>query len=186
MVIGSVIQHNAELALCQHSYPLARQQQQQSEANVVKTKSGMKIGCIFVVAFGMPLAGLGGAALLDALGVEKNDTIITVAVVAFVVILLGTIFWTLSAGARVRAKLQRTGVRGQAQVLAASETGTRINNQPVVELTLNVQAPGGAPYRAAHREVISSVQVHRITPGTTLTVLVDPRDPRMMAIEWGG
>jgi hypothetical protein len=182
--VASILQVNAQLALCQQTYPQARQQSQQTTANIVKTQSGVSIGPIFLVAFGGPLVGLGLGALLDALGVPKIDAIITVGTIVYVVLLLGTIFYSISKGARVRAHLAKVGVQGRAQILGVNQTGTRVNNQPMMELILQVEAPGMQPYRASHREIISMTMMSRIQPGTTVAIIVDPSNPAQLAIQW--
>jgi hypothetical protein len=183
-LVGAIIQANGDLQLCPHTFPQAQQQQQQTATNVVKTASGFAIGPIFLIAFGGPLLGVGGGALLDALGVAPNEIFMGIAITLYVVLLLATIFWTLSKGARVRAHLQKAGVRGSATVLSANETGTRVNNQPVIALLLQVEAQGMQPFRAEHHQIIGYAAIQRVVPGSRLQVMVDPSDPRQMAIDF--
>ena len=71
---------------------------------------------------------------------------------------------------------------GSATVTAISDTGTRINESPVVELDLMVTVAGREPYPVKHRQVISPVVMAGFQPGSTLTVRVDPADPSKIII----
>jgi hypothetical protein len=68
--------------------------------------------------------------------------------------------------------------------LSANETGTRVNNQPVIALLLQVEAQGMQPFRAEHHQIISYAAIQRVVPGSRLQVMVDPSDPRQMAIDF--
>ena len=62
-------------------------------------------------------------------------------------------------GAKSAAKtaaLEQSGVLALAQITGMGETGTRINDQPVVKLQLHIEGPGIAQFNAQDR-VIASV-----------------------------
>jgi len=65
---------------------------------------------------------------------------------------------------------------GSATVTAIADTGTRINESPVVELDLMVTEAGREPYPVKHRQVISPVVMANFQPGSVITVRVDPAD----------
>ncbi len=71
---------------------------------------------------------------------------------------------------------------GNAQVTAIQDTGTRINESPVVELDLMVTVAGREPYPVKHRQVISPVVMANFQPGSTFPVRVDPQDPSKVII----
>jgi len=66
------------------------------------------------------------------------------------------------------------GVPASATVLKLSDTGTTINNDPVVRLLLEVQPPGGPSFQAEAERLISRLQIPQIQPGAVLQVKYDP------------
>jgi hypothetical protein len=81
-----------------------------------------------------------------------------------------------SMGARSAAKtavLEQTGVLALAQVVGMQETGTRINEQPLVKLELQVSGPGIAPFASQDRVIASISRLPMIT-NRKLVALVDP------------
>ena len=71
---------------------------------------------------------------------------------------------------------------GSATVTAIQDTGTRINESPVVELDLMVTVAGREPYPVKHRQVISPVVMANFQPGSVITVRVDPADQSKIII----
>ncbi|AFM15732.1 hypothetical protein Mycch_0922 [Mycolicibacterium chubuense NBB4] len=81
-----------------------------------------------------------------------------------------------SGGAKKAAKtaaLEATGVLALAQVVGIHETGTRINDQPLVKIDLQVSGPGITPF-ATQDQVIASVSRLPMITGRKLVALVDP------------
>lgn len=81
-----------------------------------------------------------------------------------------------AGGARSAAKtaaLEQTGVLALAQVTGIHETGTRINEQPLVKLDLQISGPGIAPFASQDRVIASISRLPMIT-NRKLVALVDP------------
>lgn len=81
-----------------------------------------------------------------------------------------------SHGAKSSAKteyLERQGVLASAQVLGIHETGTRINDQPLVKIDLRIEGPGIAAFNVSDRVIASVTRLPLIT-GRRLVALVDP------------
>jgi len=98
------------------------------------------------------------------------------------------IFWLLKKQQEKKAaeqKLLETGERATATVLALEETGMLINNQPLVNVKLQVQRQGQAPYEHTHQMVLSMLTIPQVQPGTLVNVRVDPANPRRVAIALG-
>lgn len=79
-------------------------------------------------------------------------------------------------GARSAAKtqmLEANGVLALAQVTSIGETGTRINDQPLVKIGLHVEGPGLRPFDVQD-DVIGSVTRLPLITGRKLVVVVDP------------
>ena len=81
-----------------------------------------------------------------------------------------------STGAKSAAKTQQleaTGVLALAQVVGIHETGTRINEQPLVKIDLQVSGPGITPFSVQDRVIASVSRLPMIT-SRKLVALVDP------------
>jgi hypothetical protein len=79
-------------------------------------------------------------------------------------------------GAKSDAKtqmLEASGVLALAQITGINETGTRINDQPLVKLNLHVEGPGLTPFDTQD-SVIASVSRLPMITGRKLVLLVDP------------
>lgn len=81
-----------------------------------------------------------------------------------------------AAGAKSAAEtaaLKQTGVLALAQVTGIQETGTRINEQPLVKLDLQISGPGLMPFATQDRVIASIARLPMIT-NRKLVALVDP------------
>jgi len=88
-------------------------------------------------------------------------------------------------GAKSAAKtqmLEANGVLALAQVTAIGETGTRINDQPLVTIGLHVEGPGLTPFDVRDKVIASVTRLPLIT-GRKLVVLVDPATNQYQ-IDW--
>lgn len=181
-LVGKIIESNGALQLCPHTFPQASQQAHQMATNIVKSKSGMSIGPIFVVGFlAAPLLIGANFAIMEA---GLPEWIFGVLVGAVVIGTIAFVLRAITRGARIKAKLKQTGVPGQATLIQANTTGTRVNNQPLIELILNIEAQGLQPFRASHREVMGHASLARLQPGMVIPVLIDPKDPATFALDW--
>ena len=90
-----------------------------------------------------------------------------------------------AAGANSAAKkraLEATGVLALAQVVGIGETHTRINDQPLVKLDLQVSGPGLTPFSTQDTVVASVSRLPMIT-SRKLVALVDPATNQYQ-IDW--
>jgi hypothetical protein len=83
-------------------------------------------------------------------------------------------------------RMLATGLPGTATVVAVSDTGVTVNNDPVAALTLDVAVGDGVPYRVETRQLVSRMAVGALQPGTRLPVLVDPTDKNQVVIDFSG
>jgi hypothetical protein len=74
------------------------------------------------------------------------------------------------------------GRQGTATLVAVRQTGTFINENPQVEMDLDVSVEGLEPYRATHRQVLAMVSIPQFQPGMSLPVRVDPQDPQSLIV----
>ncbi|WP_422749511.1 SHOCT domain-containing protein [Mycobacterium sp. WMMD1722] len=90
-----------------------------------------------------------------------------------------------SVGARSAARtaeLEARGVLAVAQVTGIHETNTRINDQPLVKLDLQISGPGLTPFAAQDRVVAAVSRLPMIT-SRRLVALVDPATNEFQ-IDW--
>ncbi|CDP85107.1 MULTISPECIES: SHOCT domain-containing protein [Mycolicibacterium] len=78
-----------------------------------------------------------------------------------------------SKSAAQNQKLEQVGVLALAQVTGIHETNTRINEQPLVKLDLQISGPGIAPFASQDRVLAPVSRLPMIT-NRKLVVLVDP------------
>lgn len=91
----------------------------------------------------------------------------------------------VSYGTKSAAKtayLEQQGVLALAQITGLTETGTRINDQPLVKVNLHIAGPGFAPFDVEDR-VIASVTRLPVITGRKMVVLVDPATQQYQ-IDW--
>jgi hypothetical protein len=69
--------------------------------------------------------------------------------------------------------LEANGVLALGHVTGIGETGTRINDQPLVKINLHIEGPGLAPFDVQDRVIASVTRLPLIT-GRKLVLLVDP------------
>ena len=80
------------------------------------------------------------------------------------------------------ALLEHDGVLGLAQINGITETGTRINDQPLVKLQLHITGPGLTPMDTEERVIASVSRLGNIT-ARKLVVQVDPVSGKHL-IDW--
>jgi hypothetical protein len=88
-------------------------------------------------------------------------------------------------GAKSAAKtaaLEQSGVLTLAQITGIGETGTRINDQPLVKLDLHIEGPGIAPFDTQDRVIASVTRMGNFN-SRKLVVLVDPATNQFQ-IDW--
>ena len=83
------------------------------------------------------------------------------------------------------ARLASTGESATAQVTALRDTTQQVNAQPVVEIELLVFPTGRPPYPVTVRQVVLLTQLARLTPGSRLSVKIDPAALEAIWIDWG-
>lgn len=75
-------------------------------------------------------------------------------------------------------------VPGRIQVVSVAPTTASVNGQPFVDVVVTVLAAGRPPVPAQARVLVPPTSLHRLQPGVTLPVHVDPTDLTAFAIDW--
>jgi len=71
---------------------------------------------------------------------------------------------------------------GTALINAIRDTGTTINEDPVVEFQMNVTDADGSVYAVLHQQVVSRLRVGAMQPGATVQVRIDSTDRNNLLI----
>jgi hypothetical protein len=82
---------------------------------------------------------------------------------------------SLIGGWAVNRRVLRDGERAEALVMEIWDTGSTINEHPVVGFRLQVEPLSGAPFEAKTERVIPRLMVPNIQAGTRVPVRYDPR-----------
>ena len=66
------------------------------------------------------------------------------------------------------------GLPAEATILQMSDTGTTINNDPVVRLLLQVQPPDQPTFQAETERLVPRLRIPQVQPGAVVQVKYDP------------
>lgn len=91
----------------------------------------------------------------------------------------------MSRRAKQTEQIQTTGIPGQAVITGMRQTGMYLNEQPQVELQLQVTTQMQAAYQVTKKEYVPLMMLGTLTSGRPLPVKVDPANPQNVVIEWG-
>jgi hypothetical protein len=86
----------------------------------------------------------------------------------------------VQARQQVRQDLLGSGTPASAKVLAIQDTGTLVNFDPVVLLTVQVSPEGEPPFQAAFTTPVPKIAIPRV--GDTVSLRYDPRDRSRIAL----
>lgn len=90
----------------------------------------------------------------------------------------------MRAGYHEAQRLKVQGIPGTARIVSLRQTGMYLNEQPQVELTLEVTSSMQGPYQVVVKEWVPLIMLGRLTSGVPLPVKVDPANPNNLVIEW--
>jgi hypothetical protein len=90
--------------------------------------------------------------------------------------------WGRAAAEAERIKVQ--GVAGTATILGMRQTGMQLNEQPQIELRLQVTTQMHGPYEVTLKEWVPLMLLGTLSSGRPLPVKVDPANPQHVIIEW--
>ena len=87
------------------------------------------------------------------------------------------------SGRREACEILAIGQPATATIVRLIDTGTTINNDPVVEFVLEVQPREGEAYEARSKGLVSRLDVPQVQPGRVVPVKFDPRDRTRVALD---
>jgi len=90
-----------------------------------------------------------------------------------------------------RQQLLATGIPAQARVVQLGMTGTTINDNPLLQIVLEVQAGQSPGYRGGPTSFVASTQMlvpmiamPRVQPGSVVPVRYSPTNPQEITIDF--
>jgi hypothetical protein len=115
--------------------------------------------------------------------VVKVDPVTGSIIVVFAVGLTAFCFWFFFHDEVRNNRLRAGGVRAEAIILSVEETGVTVqDNYPQARLHLLVQPETGESYEATTKCLMNRFEIPAYQPGCRIQVLVDPKDPKKVAV----
>jgi hypothetical protein len=129
---------------------------------------------------GMPdIGGIVGGSLALTVGIILLSICFTIVLVWFIL----RVVRNASGGDKATQKLLQTGMPAQARIVQVQQTGMTINDNPVVNILLEVYPQNGQPpFQAWSKKMVSLFQISQYQVGAFIPVRFDPSDPSKVAI----
>ncbi|MCB9456426.1 MAG: hypothetical protein H6671_10615 [Anaerolineaceae bacterium] len=108
---------------------------------------------------------------------------ITVIITVVVLFFVFRIMRNVSNMTRGNMQLLMTGESAQATVVSLNDAGMLVNNNPMVNLILNVEPSNRPAYQAAVRTMVPMIKLAQVQPGMKVAVRIDPTNPANVALE---
>jgi Protein of unknown function (DUF3592) len=110
--------------------------------------------------------------------------VLTAAILGGVAILL--LLWgrKWQKGYAEAQRIKAQGVPGQATIMSMRQTGVYVNEQPQIELQLQVQDEMYGSRQVTMKEYVPLMLLGTLSSGRPLPVKVDPANPNNVVIEW--
>lgn len=102
-------------------------------------------------------------------------------VVGFVLVLSA---WRVAAKTERSDRLLLTGSPATAEITEVDQTGTTVNGNPLLKITMTIYEGDTPIFPLVHKEYVPLFYLDLIQVGARLPVRVDPLDSNNIAIEW--
>ncbi len=100
-----------------------------------------------------------------------------------IVIAIVVIFLVMRMTRGLSAGSVKNGVMAQATILRTWDTGTTINDNPVVGFALNVTPSTEPAFQVEMKQIVSRIQIGAFLPGATVQVMYDSIDHKKVKIQ---
>ena len=133
---------------------------------------------------------LTGVAILEiglalAFGFAGPAGWLTSAILGGVGVILLVVARRISIKAQKTDRILEQGIPAEAEIVEVGRTGTTLNDQLLLKLTLHIYQGGSSPlYPGVHKEFIPMGHMDMIQVGRRLPVKIDPLDSASLVIEW--
>ena len=104
---------------------------------------------------------------------EGDENVMNMAMVPFVVLCIlfaVSQIGSFGVGWLEREKIRKKGIPAKATIVSVADTGTMINNQPLLSIELDVHPPCDSPFRTTVEYVVPYSALPQVQPGTTIQV----------------
>lgn len=100
-----------------------------------------------------------------------------------IVIAVIVIFFVVRMTRGLSAGSIKNGVTAQGTILRTWDTGTTINDNPVVGFALNVTPSTEPAFQVEMKQIVSRIQIGAFLPGAAVEVVYDPADHKKVKIK---
>jgi len=100
-----------------------------------------------------------------------------------IVIAVVVIFFVVRMTRGLSAGSIKNGVTAQGTILRTWDTGTTINDNPVVGFALNVTPTTEPAFQVEMKQIVSRIQIGAFLPGAAVEVMYDPADHKKVKIK---
>jgi len=128
------------------------------------------------------LHGISSASVLQQ-GFDPFGGMTALFIIIPIVIAVIVIFFVLRMMRGLSAGSIKDGVTAQGTILRTWDTGTTINDNPVVGFALNVTPSMEPAFEVEMKQIISRIQIGAFLPGATVQVVYDPNDHKKVKIQ---
>jgi len=120
-------------------------------------------------------------------GIQGHVSLMLTALILLVILIMGWIVGSIKEhgqNKKRRNAVWQKGIPGRANITKIGTTGGGINNDPYVDMDLEVSLDDGSPTYEAHiTTLISLLAIPRIQPGCEIAVRVDPDDRHYILVD---
>jgi len=100
-----------------------------------------------------------------------------------IAIAIVVIFFVMRMTRGLSAGSIKNGVTAQGTILRTWDTGTTINDNPVVGFALNVTPTTEPAFQVEMKQIVSRIQIGAFLPGAQVQVMYDPNDHKKVKIQ---
>ena len=119
----------------------------------------------------------------DISGLMTIIIIVTVIAVIIPLIFSFRMLRNVLGGMAQTRTLMANGVPAQATILKMWDTGTTVNDNPLVGLLLEVRPQDRPAYQVQTQSLVSRLKIPLVQTGATVPVKFDPSDPAKVALD---
>lgn len=118
-----------------------------------------------------------------------GSAIFSILSVVLILAILATIFWFSSSAFKKLSTseenqlLRANGESAQATILDVRRTGISINDDPLVEILLQIKPNNRPEYQAKTKTLISVFKIFQVQVGAIIPVKIDPHNPQQVALD---
>lgn len=116
---------------------------------------------------GVPLVFVVYAAVTDT---EEPPVPALVLLFSLCILFAILLFGSFGIGRREKERIKKTGIPAKATIISVSETGTSINDQPLVRIGLEVQPPYDSRFVTTMEYILPHSAVPQMQPGAKVMV----------------